>query len=140
MKKNNSNFSYTYYETFGLKNKNVKTKLSYNFKNFTKDTSIATSTMIVSRKIIKNIKFTNTKICEDYFFKCSILKKIPYAHGLAKFLTKYRIRKNSLQSNKFKNLYWIKNINNKFNKFNFYENLMSLFSISISSFKRYGLK
>ena len=140
MKKNNSNFSYTYYETFGLKNKNVKTKLSYNFKNFTMDTSIATSTMIVSRKIIKNIKFTNTKICEDYFFKCSILKKIPYAQGLGKFLTKYRIRKNSLQSNKFKNLYWIWKINNEFNKFNFYENLISLFSISISSLKRYGLK
>ena len=140
MKQNDVNFSYTFYETFGLKNKKIKTKLNYNFESFTKDTSIATSTMIVSRKIIKNIKFTNTKICEDYFFKCSILKKIPYAHGLAKFLTKYRIRKNSLQSNKFKNLYWIWNINNKFNKFNFYKNLMSLFSISISSFKRYGLK
>tara|TARA_B100000575_G_C23136402_1_gene660288 strand:+ start:2107 stop:2856 length:750 start_codon:yes stop_codon:yes gene_type:complete len=140
MKKNDSNFSYTFYETFGLKNKNIKTQLTYNFSNFTKDTSIATSTMIVTRKVIKNIKFTNTKICEDYFFKCSILKKIPHAHGLGKFLTKYRIRKNSLQSNKLKNLYWIWKINSKFNKFNFYENLISLFSIAKSSFSRYGLK
>ena len=49
-------------------------------------------------------------------------QKIPYAQGLGKFLTKYRLRKNSLQSNKFKNLYWIWKINNEFNKFNFYEN------------------
>ena len=32
--------------------------------------------MMIKRKIIGNIKFTNTKICEDFFFKCKLLKKL----------------------------------------------------------------
>ena len=51
-----------------------------------------------------------------------------------------RLMENSLQSNKFKNLYWIWKINNKFNKLNFLENLVSLLSISLNSIKKYGLK
>ena len=61
---------------------------------------------MIERKIAKNCKFTETEICEDYF-KCSALKKTKSAAALQKYLTNYRIRKNSLQSNKFKNLYWI---------------------------------
>ena len=60
---------------------------------------------MIKRKIAKNINFTNTKICEDYYFKCKILKKIKFAYCLKNSLTKYRIRSNSLQSNKLRNLY-----------------------------------
>ena len=45
-----------------------------NYKQFLGNTSIATSTMILKNNIIKNARFTNTEICEDYFFKCKILK------------------------------------------------------------------
>ena len=96
--------------------------------------------MIVKRSSVGNIKFSNTKICEDYFFKCQILKKVIYAYCLLESLTKYRIRKDSLQSNKLKNFYWIWYINKKFNKLNFFENCMSLINISISSLRRYGFK
>ena len=96
--------------------------------------------MIVTRKIAKGVKFTNTKICEDYFFKCRILKKIKFAYCVGKYLVKYRIRKNSLQSNKFRNLFWIWTINKKFNKLSFVENFISVVSISINSLKRYGFK
>ena len=95
--------------------------------------------MILSKKIIKGAKFTDTKICEDYFFKCNILKRINYAFCFNKILTRYRIRK-TLQSNNFKNLYWIWKINKMYNKLNFFENILSIISISINSFKRYGLK
>ncbi len=140
MKKNNYDFTYTYYKTFGLKFKNVAPPIKFNFYNFIKNTSIATSTMIITRKAAKGIKFTDTSICEDYYFKCKILKKIKYAYCLKYYLTKYRIRKNSLQSNKIKNLYWIWRINNKYNKLGFFQNLSSLFNISLNSFKKYGLK
>lgn len=140
MKKNNYHFTYTYYKTIGLKNKNINTPLKFSFKDFIKDTSIATSSMVVKREILKGIKFENTKICEDYFFKCQILKKIGSAHCLKKYLTKYRIRKNSLQSNRFKNFYWIWRINYRFNKLNFMDNLFSILSISLNSLKKYGLK
>ena len=140
MKKNNYDFTYTYYKTFGLKFKKITPPNKLNFDKFIKNTSIATSTMMIKRKIAKNIKFTNTKICEDYYFKCKILKKIKFAYCLKNSLTKYRIRSNSLQSNKLRNFYWIWKINYKYNKLSFFENLNSLFNISISSIKRYGLK
>jgi len=140
MKKNNYNFTYTNYRTIGLKKRNIKVKEQFDYKNFIKNTSIATSTMIVKRKLIKGIKFTITPICEDYFFKCQILKKVKLAYCLNEYLTKYTIRKKSLQSNKFKNFYWIWKINSKFNKLNMFENLMSLIHISFNSLKRYGFK
>ena len=143
MEKNNIKFSYTAYSAFNEKNereRSVYPPKQFNYQDFIKNTSIATSTMIIAREILDNIEFSDTKICEDYFFKCKILKKVKFAHCIRKYLTRYRIRENSLQSNKFKNLYWIWKINNKFNKLNFSENLISLLSISLNSIKKYGFK
>ena len=140
MKKNNYQFTYTNYKTIGLKQKNITPPKKISFSSFIKNTSIATSTMMIKRKISQGVRFTNTKICEDYFFKCQILKKIKFAYCLNKYLTEYTIRKGSLQSNKMKNLYWIWKINSKYNKLNFYNNLISLISISLNSFKKYGFK
>ena len=139
MENNNYLFTYTNYETFGKKIKFISPAKEYDFKKFINDTSICTSTMIIKRNILKNIEFTNSEICEDYFFKCKILK-ICNAYCLDDFLTKYRIRKNSLQSSSLKNFYWIWKINKEYNKFNFFENFLSLFFISINSLKKYGLK
>ena len=140
MKKNNYVFTYTSYRTFGLRYGKVNPPLKFNFENFIKNTSIATSTMMVKRNTIKGIRFTNTKICEDYFFKCKILKKVKNAYCLKKYLTRYRIRSDSMQSSMFKNFFWIWIINNKYNKFNFFQNLNSLFFISLNSIKKYGFK
>ena len=96
MEKNNYSFTYTNYETFGDKIRKISSPQKLNYSNFIKNTSIATSTMMIKRNKINNSKFTNTKICEDYYFKCKILKKINYAFCLDQYLTKYRIRKNSL--------------------------------------------
>ena len=145
MIKNKYYFTYTNYLTFKSENKQnnfkkITPEKFFTFEKFIKSTSISTSTMIVKRSSVGNIKFSNTKICEDYLFKCQILKKVSYAHCLPESLTKYRIRKDSLQSNKIRNFYWIWCINKKFNKLNFFENFMSLINISISSLKRYGFK
>ena len=137
MKKNNYSFSYTDYVTFGDKNREIKTPKKMNFSNFIKNTAIATSTMIVKRDKIKNIKFTNTKICEDYYFKCKLLKKVKFAYCLKKNLTKYRVRKNSLQSSNLQNIYWIYKINREYNKLNFIDNIISLLNISFNSLKKY---
>ena len=140
MKKNDYSFSYTDYETFGDKIKKVSNPQKLNYFNFIKNTSIATSTMMIKRNVISNSKFTNTKICEDYYFKCKILKKIKYAFCLNQYLTKYRIRKNSLQSNNLKNFYWIWKINKDYNKLSFLDNCISLIFISLNSLKKYGGK
>ena len=139
MENNNYLFTYTNYETFGKKIKFISPAKEYDFKKFVNDTSICTSTMIIKRNILKNVEFINSEICEDYFFKCKILK-ICNAYCLDDYLTKYRIRKNSLQSSSLKNFYWIWKINREYNKFNFLENFFSLFLISINSLRKYGFK
>jgi teichuronic acid biosynthesis glycosyltransferase TuaG len=140
MLKNEYSFTYTCYETFGDKKKIILPPLKFDYSSFIRNTSIATSTMMVKRSKLTNIKFTKTKICEDYYFKCKLLKKVNYAFCLNQFLTKYRIRKNSLQSNIFRNFLWIWKINNDYNKLNFLENFFSLFYISINSLKKYSGK
>ncbi len=55
MKKNNFLFSYTDYKTFGEKDKKVSNPLKLNYTKFLKNTSIATSTMMIKRNIIGNI-------------------------------------------------------------------------------------
>jgi len=79
MKNNNFFFSYTDYKTFGTKNRKINNPSKIDYTGFLKNTSIATSTMMIKRNIIGNIKFTNTKICEDFVFKCKLLKKIGHA-------------------------------------------------------------
>ena len=145
MIKNKYHFTYTNYLPFkaDIKKKSlkeIKPKKFFNFEMFIKNTSIATSSMVIKRSLIGNTKFTNTKICEDYFFKCEILKKTKYAYCLAKNLMSYRIRKNSLQSNKIRNIYWIWYINRNYNKMNLFSNITSIFFISINSIKKYGFK
>jgi len=144
MIRNKYHFTYTNYLPFksGKQNnlKEVKPAKYFNFRRFTRDTSIATSTMIIKKSLIGNIKFINTKICEDYFFKCQILKKVNYAYCLSENLMQYRIRKNSLQSNKMRNLYWIWYINRNYNRLSFFQNLLSISCISINSIKKYGFK
>ena len=120
--------------------KEIKPAKYFTFEKFTRDTSIATSTMIIKKSLIENVRFSNTKICEDYFFKCQILKKVNFAYCLSENLMKYSIRKNSLQSNKVRNFYWIWYINRNYNRLNFFKNLLSIFCISINSIKKYGFK
>ena len=145
MVKNKYNFSYTNYFAFHSGNlgnnlRKINAPKIFSFESFVRNTSIGTSTMIVKRSEIKNIKFSNTKICEDYFFKCQVLKKVSYAYCLQENLTKYRIRKGSLQSNKLRNFYWIWYINKNYNKFSFLKNFISILCISINSIKKYGFK
>jgi len=147
MQQNHYDFTYTNYtpykgeKSIDISNQNnIRPKEKYNFESFIKDTSIATSTMMIKGELARKYKFTDTKICEDYFYKCSILKEIGYAYCLNESNTLYRIRKDSLQSKKFRNLYWIWKINHRYNKLSFFQNLSSLFNISLNSLKKYGYK
>lgn len=141
MEKNKIKFSYTYYETIKKKiKKKIYTPLKFNFDSFINNTSIATSSMIIKKFKDKNIRFTNSTSCDDYFFKCALLKKYKFAFCYPKFLTKYTIRQNSIQSSKLKNLYWVYSINKNYNKINFLKNIRSILSISYNSIKKYGFR
>ena len=142
----NLDFTYTDFIIFkeinGVKklNKQIVLPEKFTYDLFVNKTSICTSTMVIKRSIIGMTKFLNTKRCEDFFFKCKLLKKCKTASNLKENLTFYRISKNSLQSNKFKNLYWVWYINKRYNKMNTIKNILSIFLISINSLKNYGFK
>tara|TARA_Y100001958_G_C21087809_1_gene441959 strand:+ start:131 stop:886 length:756 start_codon:yes stop_codon:yes gene_type:complete len=138
-------FTYTDYTPFFDVNnkryfkKEIIAPETFNFQKFIHNTSICTSSMIVLRELVHSIKFPKVKTLEDFPFKCKILMKSS-ATKFNENNTLYRITKNSLTSNKFKNLYTLFYINKKFNKLKFLENLKSVFSISIQSLKKYGYK
>ena len=95
--------------------------------------------MIISRSILGNHKFKKVKLLEDYLFKCEILKN-NRAKKLNECLAYYRILNKSRSSQRIKNIYWLWYINKKFNKLNIFQNIFSIFSISINSIKKYGIK
>ena len=141
MEKKKYDFTFTDYKIL-KDNKKIniaKAPTFFNYDNFVRNTYIATSTIILSRKAIGKLNFPNTKLCEDYLFKCNLLKKFT-AFKLPKMNTYYRIRKDSLQSQRLKVLYAVWRINKKFNNMSLLQNLLSLFFISLNSLKKYGFR
>ena len=146
MEKFNYEFTYTDYTPFIVKRnekifkKQIIVSNSFNYDKFINDTSIGMSSVIIRRSIIGTIRFRRVRVCEDYFFKCEILKKGNTAVKFNQNTMFYRISKNSLQSNKLRNLYWVWYINKNYNRLSIFKNLKSLLFIIISSIKRYGIK
>ena len=146
MDKEDLNFTYTdfipFKEVRGVKKFKKKIILPevFNYNIFTKNTSICTSTIIIKKEKVGLIKIINTKICEDYFFKCKLLNNCNAIKSSGDSITFYRLSKNSLQSNKIRNLYWVWKINKKYNKMSIIKNIFSICSISINSLKNYGLR
>lgn len=147
MIKNKYPFTYTDYLPL-IQNENIKRFLNstnilktFTFDKFIKNSSINTSTMIIERKYLKNLKFRNLNLMEDYIFKCELMKKskIPFKK-LPKTTAIYRIIKKSRSSKRINNLknLWI--INNRFNKLSFFQNIISVILISFNSVKKYGFK
>lgn len=147
MEKNKYPFTFTdYLPVIQNKNKKIrlnKTKIDYyfNFKKFIKNSSINTSTIVLEKKYIKDIKFRNLKLMEDYIFKCDLMKKtsIPF-QKLNSVSAIYRIISLSRSSKKFNNLIYLWKINKLINKLSIFDNLASIFFISINSLKKYGFK
>ena len=143
MKKNDYDFTYTSYEAIKENGKSIKIIFppkKFSYKTFINNTSIATSSIIVRKIFLRNLKLSNSPNFEDYYLKCQILKKIKYAYCLQKNLLRYRLRNNSLSKSKLRNVFWLWQINRKFNKLGLYASLISLIMVSLKSLKKYGLK
>lgn len=146
MKKFNFDFTYTDYVPFIVKDnskiykKRITTPDSYTYDRFIKDTSIATSSMIIKKTTIGNIKCPNVEVLEDYPFKCKILRTGAFANKVNQNLLFYRISKNSLQSKKLRSVYWLWYINRKYNGLSLLKNIISILMISFNSVKKYGIK
>ena len=146
MEKNNLNFTYTDYTPFFENNGEKKIKKStsledyFNYKTFIKNSSINTTTMIIARSILGSHRFRKITLCEDYLFKCELLKSNYIAKKLGESLASYRILNKSRSSQRLRNIYWLWHINKNYNNLNFFKNIISVILISINSIKKYGIK
>ena len=146
MIKNNLEFTYTDYTSFIIKNnKHIyknKTNLkeSFTFNQFIRNSSINSSTMIISRDMLKTNRFKKVALLEDYLFKCDILKNNKIAKKINNSLAYYRILPSNRSANKLLNIYWLWKINGRYNKLSFFDNIQSIFGIMINSVKKYGFK
>ena len=146
MEENKLKFTYTDYTPFFEKNGKKKIKKrtfpveNFNFDTFIKNSSINTTTMIISRSILNTHRFQKIKLLEDYLFKCKLLKKNNIATKLNEDLAFYRILNTSRSSQRLKNIFWLWYVNKNFNQLNFFKNLISIFSIAVNSIKKYGIK
>lgn len=146
MKDKNLSFTYTDYIPFIQSEKTKKfikktsIQNSLNFNQFVLNSSINTTTMIISRSILKNLKFKKIEKLEDYLFKCQILKQNIIAYKFNSSSAFYRILKKSRSSQRFNNILYLWKINQKYNNFSIFRNLFSIFMISVNSIKKYGFK
>ena len=135
-------YSFTYSDYKSIKKDKIRkivTPNFFNYKSFIKNTSIATSTMMVKKKILNSVFFQRLRLCEDYYLKCQLLK-LNNAYKCPQIYSFYRLRNNSLQSNRLKVLFAVWNINKNFNNMNFINNFISVFFITLNSFKKYAFR
>ena len=135
------NFSFHYYLKIlpNLDIMNKAAKILVDYKNFILKSSMSTSSIIISRNSLGNVRFKKVDQ-EDYLFKCDLLKKGETAFNTKTTFVYYRINKNNRSANKLKNFVSLWQINKTHNKLDFFTNLKSLFFISINSLIKYGWK
>lgn len=131
--------NYTPFRNLEKKLNTIKPKKKISFNDLVHDTSIATSTMMIKRTIQKNLIFNKNFYFDDYVFKLDLLQKT-YCHNINFNLMSYRIKNNSVSSNKFRNFLEVLKVNRKYNKFSLYKSFYTTFNVCINSLKRYGYK
>lgn len=106
MLKHKVGFSYTNYELIDKngvrKNKIIKTQGIIDYKKYLRNTIIGCGTVVVDRDIVGCIKMPINDTSDDMMLWLSIMHRGFKAYPLDEILMKYRVRKKSASSNKFK--------------------------------------
>lgn len=101
---NNHAFTYTTYQR--LKEEQIigeiKAKPAVNYADLLKTCSIGCSSVMLDTTQFDQIEFPNIRKRQDYALWLNLLKKVDRAYGLDEPLTIYRVRNDSISSNKFK--------------------------------------
>src|SRR5699024_8238664 len=102
MIENEVGFSFTAYEILKEKrNKVIKIPTTLNYNQFMKNTIIGTSTVMINREIVGEVKLVNVKKDHDSMTWARLLKGGHSAYGLTVSLTYYRKIGGSISNNKF---------------------------------------
>ena len=102
MKKKSSNFSFTSYNVINEQNKFIKKRIvtmDPTYEKLQKKNIIGLSTVMFSRKIIKDINFPNLKTPEDFALWLCLIKKGHKLSHINELLSSWRKSNDSLSSN-----------------------------------------
>lgn len=132
--------SYTQYRHFTNEicnsGKIIDVELKISYKDLLKGNIIGCLTVMIDRKKIKDIYFSNYKH-EDYILWLYILKKGFCAYGIKEDLARYRKSPNSLTGNKIKSFCWTWNVYRNREKLSPLKSLYYLFFYIIKGIKKH---
>ena len=140
--------------SFMIKNKILITHTSYNiidknnskigfrearrieYKDLIKSCDIGLSTVVINKKILKNLKFPSLKTKEDYVLWLTLSKKVPII-GLDQQLVFWRKTKNSLSSSVIQKMIDGYSVYRKYMKFSILKSISYLAILSLNYIFKY---
>jgi len=114
----------------------IKKARKLNFKDLLHNCDIGLSTVMINKKLIKNIKFPSIKTKEDYILWLKITKKGISVDALNKQLTLWNDTQNSLSSSTLQKLADGYKVYRKYLKLNFITSLYYISCLSLNYIKK----
>ena len=143
MKKKKLQFTHTSYEIIDDHNnlkRIVSAKKFLTYNELLKSCDIGLSTVMIERKILKNLKFGRTKTKEDYILWLKIAKKKIKIFGINKTLSYWRKSKGSLSNNIFQKLTDAFRVYSKYEKFSLIFSYIFTLRLSLNFLMKYFLQ
>jgi len=100
-------------------NRIIRAEPQMNYKKYLRNTAIGFSTTIVHRELLSGISFQKMPVAEDFPFWLDVLRQGETMYGLQQVLTKYRVQKKSLSSNKIRSARQIWSVYREYERFCF---------------------
>ena len=143
MEKKNCPFSYSAIEMMDEEGKKIKgkrnIKTTCDYKYLLHNTIIATSSVIIDRKVLGDFRMPLRRGGQDYATWLSLLRNGTIACGINEALVRYRVGRNSLSSNKFKSIKQVWEIQTKDEQINKVMALMNVCCFVFNATKKYFL-
>jgi teichuronic acid biosynthesis glycosyltransferase TuaG len=143
MKQKNAAICYTAIEIIDEDDNLIKGKREViekiDYKFLLKNTMIATSTVVVDRKLTGDFVMPLLRSGQDYATWLQLMRKGTIAYGINEVLVKYRKGQNSLSSNKLKSVHQVWNIQVKYEKINPVVATYDAIFFSINAFMKHFL-
>lgn len=106
------------------------------YKFILKNTMIATSSVIIDRKLVGEFSMTLRRSGQDYSTWLKLMRDGSKAYGINEPLVKYRVRKNSLSSNKIKSIVQVFDIQTKDEGINLFSAIINVVFFILHGFKK----
>lgn len=141
MNKTGCPFTYTAIKMIDENDKVIKNKCSIkkecDYKYLLHNTIIATSSVVIDRDKLGDIRMSERRSGQDYSTWLSILRGGIVARGIDEAMVKYRVRKDSLSSNKLNSIVQIWDIQTKDEKICPVKVIINIFRFSFNAIKKY---